>query len=67
MFNIFVYFTNMYYLCSENDKPTRIMRKGLIFSLIALLAWPFVVVSAQNQVNMKFGKPTKEELQMSAG
>ena len=22
----------MYYLCSENDKPTRIMRKGLIFS-----------------------------------
>ena len=65
LFNIFVYFTNMYYLCSENDKPTRIMRKGLIFSLIALLAWPFVVVSAQSQVNMKFGKPTKEELQMT--
>ena len=42
------------------------MRKRLIFSLIALLAWPFVVVSAQNQVNMKFGKPTKEELQMTA-
>ena len=55
----------MYYLCSENDKPTRIMRKGLIFSLIALLAWPFVTVSAQSQVNMKFGKPTKEELQMT--
>ena len=41
------------------------MRKGLFFGLFVMLAWPFVAVSAQNQVNMKFGKPTKEELQMT--
>ena len=41
------------------------MRKELFFGLLVSLVWPFVTVSAQNQVNMKFGKPTKEELQMT--
>ena len=41
------------------------IRKELMMSLIVLLAGVFVAVSAQGQVNMKFGKPTKEELQMT--
>ena len=41
------------------------MRKELMMSLIVLLTGAFVAVSAQGQVNMKFGKPTKEELQMT--
>lgn len=41
------------------------MRKELVIGLFVLLAWPFMAASAQNQVNMKFGKPTKEEMQMT--
>ena len=33
--------------------------------LFILMAWPFITVMAQDNVNMKFGKPTKEELQMT--
>ena len=35
-----------------------------LFILIALLAWPFATADAAD-VNMKFGKPTKEEMQMT--
>ena len=34
--------------------------------LFVLLAWPFVTAVAADDVNMKFGKPTKEEMQMTA-
>ena len=36
-----------------------------IFGFFVLLACPFLTATAQNDVNMKFGKPTKEELQMT--
>ena len=36
-----------------------------IFFLSALIAWPFMMAMAEGEVNMKFGKPTKEELQMT--
>ncbi|MBO4822388.1 MAG: hypothetical protein J5548_13110 [Prevotella sp.] len=35
------------------------------FKLFVLLFWPFMTATAQNDVNMKFGKPTKEEMQMT--
>ena len=36
------------------------------FFLSVLIAWPFLTAMAQDNVNMKFGKPTKEEMQMTA-
>ena len=33
--------------------------------LFILMAWPFMMAMAEGEVNMKFGKPTKEELQMT--
>ena len=39
--------------------------KHYAFKLFVLLAWPFMTATAQNDVNMKFGKPTKEEMQMT--
>ena len=33
--------------------------------LFLLLAFPFITATAQDNVNMKFGKPTKEEMQMT--
>ena len=30
-----------------------------------MMAWPFLTAMAQDNVNMKFGKPTKEEMQMT--
>ena len=39
--------------------------KQNLFKLFVLLAWPFMTVTAQNTVNMKFGKPTREEMQMT--
>lgn len=36
-----------------------------VFKLFFLLFWPFMTVTAQDNVNMKFGKPTKEEMQMT--
>ena len=36
-----------------------------VFKLIVLLVWPFMTATAQDNVNMKFGKPTKEEMQMT--
>ncbi len=36
-----------------------------IFYLFILLFWPLYSVMAQDNVNMKFGKPTKEEMQMT--
>ena len=35
-----------------------------LFKLFILLVWPFATASAAD-VNMKFGKPTKEEMQMT--
>ena len=35
------------------------------FKLFILLLWPFTTATAQDNVNMKFGKPTKEEMQMT--
>ena len=35
------------------------------FKLFFLLFWPFMTATAQDNVNMKFGKPTKEEMQMT--
>lgn len=35
------------------------------FFLSVLIAWPFMTAMAEGEVNMKFGKPTKEELQMT--
>ena len=35
------------------------------FKLFFLLSWPFMTATAQDNVNMKFGKPTKEEMQMT--
>ena len=35
-----------------------------LFRLLVLLAWPFATADAAD-VNMKFGKPTKEEMQMA--
>ena len=35
------------------------------FKLFFLLSWPFTTATAQDNVNMKFGKPTKEEMQMT--
>ena len=40
------------------------MKKSL-FKLFVLLAWPMVAATAQDNVNMKFGKPTPEEMQMT--
>ena len=39
--------------------------KQNVFKLFVLLVWPFMTVTAQNDVNMKFGKPTKEEMEMT--
>ena len=36
-----------------------------IFYLFILLFWPLYSVMAQDNVNIKFGKPTKEEMQMT--
>lgn len=36
-----------------------------LFYLLALLFWPACMVMAQDNVNMKFGKPAKEEMQMT--
>ena len=36
-----------------------------VLKLFALLVWPFMTATAQDNVNMKFGKPTKEEMQMT--
>ena len=36
-----------------------------IFHLFILLFWPVYCAMAQDNVNMKFGKPTKEEMQMT--
>ena len=41
------------------------MMKMKAFILVALLAGIWLVASAQENVNMKFGKPTKEEMQMT--
>ncbi|MBR1411031.1 MAG: DUF3857 domain-containing protein [Prevotella sp.] len=38
--------------------------KLTLFKLFVLLAWPFATASAAD-VNLKFGKPTKEEMQMT--
>ena len=35
------------------------------FFLSVLMAWPFLTAMAQDNVNMKFGKPTNEEMQMT--
>ncbi len=35
------------------------------FSLFVLLLWPLMMATAQTNVNMKFGKPTMEEMQMT--
>ena len=40
--------------------------KQNVFKLFVLLVWPFMTATAQSNVNMKFGKPTKEEMQMTA-
>ena len=40
--------------------------KQYMLNLFVLLVWPFTTVTAQNDVNMKFGKPTKEEMEMTA-
>jgi hypothetical protein len=34
------------------------------FFLSVLIAWPFMMAMAEGEVNMKFGKPTKEEMEM---
>ena len=39
--------------------------KQNFFKLFILLLWPFTTATAQDNVNMKFGKPTKEEMQMT--
>ena len=39
--------------------------KLYLFQLLALLFWPVFSAMAQDNVNMKFGKPTKEEMQMT--
>ena len=36
-----------------------------LLQLFVLLFWPVVMTMAQDKVNMKFGKPTKEEMQMA--
>ena len=33
--------------------------------LFVLLVWPFMTAMAEGEINMKFGKPTKEEMQMT--
>ena len=40
------------------------MRRN-VYILFVLLVWPFMTATAQNNVNMKFGKPTNEEMQMT--
>ena len=40
------------------------MKQNLI-KLLVLLACPFMTATAQTNVNMKFGKPTNEEMQMT--
>ena len=35
------------------------------FQLFVLMVWPFLTAMAQDNVNMKFGKPSKEEMQMA--
>lgn len=39
--------------------------KQTLFNLIVLLFWPLMMATAQNNVNIKFGKPTMEEMQMT--
>ena len=39
--------------------------KIFLLQLFSLLFWPICSAVAQNDVNMKFGKPTKEEMQMT--
>ena len=39
--------------------------KSNVFKVFLLLLWPFCSAVAQSDVNMKFGKPTKEEMQMT--
>jgi hypothetical protein len=39
--------------------------KIFLLQLFSLLFWPVYSAVAQNNVNMKFGKPTKEEMQMT--
>ena len=39
--------------------------KQNLFKLFVLLVWPFMTATAQDDVNMRFGKPTKEEMQMT--
>ena len=41
------------------------MMRKRVFILVVLLAGLWLVASAQENVNMKFGKPTKEEMQMT--
>ena len=36
-----------------------------LLQLFVLLFWPACIMMAQDKVNMKFGKPTKEEMQMT--
>ena len=36
-----------------------------LLQLFVLLFWPACMMMAQDKVNMKFGKPTKEEMQMT--
>jgi len=40
------------------------MKRNLL-QLLVLLLWPACMMMAQNNINMKFGKPTKEEMQMT--
>ena len=37
-----------------------------LLQLFVLLFWPACMMVAQDKVNMKFGKPTKAEMQMTA-
>jgi hypothetical protein len=39
--------------------------KQNLFKLFVMLFCPFMTAAAQDNVNMKFGKPTKEEMQMT--
>ena len=41
------------------------MMKLKVYILVAVFAGLWHIANAQNQVNMKFGKPTKEEMQMT--
>ena len=58
-------FRDFFVILHHKSNRRMMMKKELVMSLTVLLAGVFVAVSAQGQVNMKFGKPTKEELQMT--